>query len=283
MNDQFRYLNLVLFCLVAFGEVHAQGTAADYKRAVDFGTTTRNTVFYSPSSFSWLEGEHRFWYVNNTPEGRRFMLVDADKQTKNEAFDHAKIAAALTLAAGKQVSADSLPFTRIGFKSADTIEFESFDKIWYANLVDYTITDTGRKPEQRQWGRRGYWGDSDDGESREIPSPDSNWVAYIKNYNVFVRPTKADAEEIQLSYDGALGYHYSSRIAWSPDSEKLAVTKVRTNTHRKIYFVESSPSTQLQPMLQERNYLKQGDAMPQYQPVLRSEEKKSELQSLKRI
>src|SRR3546814_5692140 len=75
----------------------------------------------------------------------------------------------------------ALPISRIGFKSADTIEFESFDKIWYANLVDYTITDTGRKPEQRQWGRRGYWGDSDDGESREIPSPDSNWVAYLQN------------------------------------------------------------------------------------------------------
>src|SRR3546814_20399966 len=85
MNDQFRYLNLVLFCLVAFGEVHAQGPAADYKRAVDFGTTHRHTVFYSPSSFSWLEGENRFWYVNNTPEGRRFMLVVAAHQTRTEA------------------------------------------------------------------------------------------------------------------------------------------------------------------------------------------------------
>src|SRR3546814_11198263 len=101
------------------------------------------------------------------------MLVDADKQTKNEAFDHAKIAAALTLAAGKQVSADSLPFTRIGFKSADTIEFESFDKIWYANLVDYTITDTGRKTEQRTWGRSGNWGDYEDGECSETTWPDS--------------------------------------------------------------------------------------------------------------
>src|SRR3546814_10986547 len=102
------------------------------------------------------------------------MLVDADKQTKNEAFDQAKIAAALTLAAGKQVSADSLPFTRIGFKSAATIESESFDTIWYANLVDYTITDTDSKPDQRQWGPRGYWSDSDEGENRESPYIGSN-------------------------------------------------------------------------------------------------------------
>src|SRR5690606_14026712 len=151
MKISLPYVNLFVCCLFASSQALGQGTAADYKRAADFGSTTRNTVFYSPSSFSWLEGEHRFWYVNNTPEGRRFMLVDADKQTKKEAFDHAKIAAALTLAAGKQVDPDSLPFNHIAFKSADTIEFESFDKIWYANLVDYTITDTGKKPEQRQW------------------------------------------------------------------------------------------------------------------------------------
>ncbi|HWK55986.1 MAG TPA: DPP IV N-terminal domain-containing protein [Parapedobacter sp.] len=268
MKISLPYLSIVVFCLASISQVQGQGTAADYKRAADLGKTTRNTVFYSPNSFSWLEGEHRLWYVNNTPEGRRFVLVDADKQTKKEAFDHAKIAATLSLATGKQVNPDSLPFNRIAFKSTDTIEFESFGKIWYANLVDYTVEDTGRKPEQRQWGRRGYWGDSNDGESREIPSPDNNWVAYIKNYNVFVRPAEADADEIQLSYDGALGHHYSSRIAWSPDSKKLAVTKVRPNTPRKIYFVESSPSTQLQPILQERNYLKPGDALPQYQPVL---------------
>src|SRR3546814_13891864 len=109
MNDQFRYLNLVLFCLVAFGEVHAQGTAADYQRAVDFGTTTRNTVFYSPSSSSWLVGEHRFWYVTNNPEGRRFMLVAADMKMKTEAFDHATVSATLTLSAVMQVSAIRLP------------------------------------------------------------------------------------------------------------------------------------------------------------------------------
>src|SRR5690606_16503233 len=235
MKERFRYLIPFIVLCIATGDVQAQGTTADYKRAVHLGETVRNTVFYSPNSFSWLEGEHRLWYVNNTPKGHRFMLVDADKQTKNEVFDHAKIAAALTLATGKQVDGDSLPFNRIEFKSADTIEFESFGKVWHASLASHTVTDTGRKPELRQRGGRGYWGDPDAGESREIPSPDSNWVAYIKNYNVFVRPTTGDTTAIRMSYDGALGHHYASRIAWSPDSKKLAINKVRPNTQRKIY------------------------------------------------
>src|SRR5690606_8870922 len=147
---------------------------------------------------------------------------------------------------------------------------EAFGKVWSASLTDYKIKDTGRKPEPSRWGRGGgrYWGDPDDGGIREIPSPDSNWVAYIKNYNLYVRRRDKRDEEIQLSYDGALGDAYSPYIAWSQDSKKLAVNKVRPNTQRKIYFVESSPSTQLQPILQERNYLKPGDALPRHQPVL---------------
>ncbi|WP_257666395.1 S9 family peptidase [Parapedobacter tibetensis] len=270
MAGEIKLHQLFTIVLLVLGSmVYAQGTATDYKRASAFAETTRNKVFYAPTAFSWLEGQQQFWYVNNTPEGRRFMLVDASKKQKKEAFDHAKLAAALALASGEKVDADSLPFNAIDYKSADKIEFSAFGKVWAASLDDYKVNDTGRKPEPRRRGRQGYWGDRDGDEVKEIPSPDSNWVAYIKNYNVYLRPRdKRDAEEIQLSYDGALGHAYSSSISWSPDSKKLAVNKVRPNTQRKVYFVASSPSTQLQPILQERNYLKPGDALPQNQPVL---------------
>jgi len=265
----FRYCG---FLLLAFISRHAcaQGTAEDYKRATSFGETTRNKVYYAPASFSWLENQQKFWYVNHTPQGKRFVLVDAATPDKKAAFDHGKLAAALTSASGEKVDADSLPFNAITYQSANQLEFEAFGKVWSASLTDYKIKDTGRKPEPPRWGRGGgrYWGDPDDGRIREIPSPDSNWVAYIKNYNLYVRRRDKRDEEIQLSYDGALGDAYSPYIAWSPDSKKLAVNKVRPNTQRKIYFVESSPSTQLQPILQERNYLKPGDALPQHQPVL---------------
>ncbi|WP_353128815.1 S9 family peptidase [Parapedobacter pyrenivorans] len=259
---------LLLCGLFAAGKTFAQGEAADYKRANAFAETTWNKVLYAPLAFSWVDDQQRFWYVNNTPLGKRFMLVDASKRQKTEAFDHAKLAAALATASSKDVDADSLPFNSITYKGTNQIEFEAFDKVWNMDLAGHEVTDTGKKPEPRRWGRQGYWGDRNDDEVREIPSPDSNWVAYIKNHNVYIRERGDGKDEIQLSYDGALGHHYSSQIAWSPDSKKLAVNKVRPNTPHKIYFVESSPSTQLQPILQERNYLKPGDALPQSQPVL---------------
>ncbi len=247
----------------------AQGTAEDYQRAATFGERTKDKVFHAPSGFTWLEKEPRFWYVKATPEGKRFVLVDAAARQKSDAFDQDRLAKALASASGKTVNAADLPFNSLDYKADGKLEVVAFDAVWSVDLATYTVTDTGRKPEPSRFGRRGgYWGDPERSEMREVPSPDSNWVAYVKDYNVFIRPKDKPDGAIQLSHDGALGQHYVPMIAWSPDSRKLAVNRVRPNTQRKIYFVESSPGTQLQPILQERNYLKPGDALPQSQPVL---------------
>jgi hypothetical protein len=71
-----------------------------------------------------------------------------------------------------------------------------------------------------------------------------------------------------LSYDGSAGDYYSSYLAWSPDSKHLAVNKIRKNEKHYIYFIESSPKDQLQPILQKRDYLKPGDALPIKRPAL---------------
>jgi hypothetical protein len=44
--------------------------------------------------------------------------------------------------------------------------------------------------------------------------------------------------------------------------------KVRNGEDHKIYFVESSPTDQLQPKLQSRDYLKPGDQLPFKSPQL---------------
>ena len=54
-------------------------------------------VFDTSVTPRWLDTSDRFWYSYNTREGRRFMLVDPVKKTKAPLFDHAKMAAALTM------------------------------------------------------------------------------------------------------------------------------------------------------------------------------------------
>src|ERR1039458_2478734 len=55
---------------------------------------------------------------NTTAEGAEFVLVDPAKGTRVPAFDHVKLAAALSAATGRTYAAGNLPFQEIEF-SAD--------------------------------------------------------------------------------------------------------------------------------------------------------------------
>ena len=268
MTVNNRYLSILIFLLFSI-ETLAQGTADDYKRAEAYPEKIRDKVYHSPSSFTWIEKQSKFWYSQQTDEGKEFVLVDVDKGVKRKAFDHGQLAVALSKASGERVRADSLPVNSLKFVSGNAIEFNAFGKVWYVALDNYVLEDRGSAEESGRGRSVGYWGARrDDSSGDPVSSPDSLWVAYIKNSNVYVKPKGKATEEVQLSFDGSPGHYYSAHITWSPDSKKLAVNKVRPNTARTIYFVESSPVDQLQPKLQERHYPKPGDALPQYQPTL---------------
>lgn len=87
----------------------AQGTIEDYRRAYSAGEKfSANKVFYSNVNPEWIGETHYFWYVRNTPEGRIYVLVDADTQNRKDLFDHKLVAAALSEASGRKIEATSL-------------------------------------------------------------------------------------------------------------------------------------------------------------------------------
>jgi len=119
----------------------------------------------------------------------------------------------------------------------------------------------------------------DDGQQGKMKSsPDGKWLAYIKNYNVYLRSSAKNEPEYALSFDGSEGDYYSPQITWSPDSKKLATNKIRANKPHMVYLIESSPADQLQPKLHSRNYLKPGDALSQKQPSVFLVAEKKQLQ-----
>jgi hypothetical protein len=64
----------------------------------------------------WFDGDARFWYRNDLPGGaREFVLVECGTGTRAPAFDHARLAAAISNVAGKMYAADHLPFGEIEF------------------------------------------------------------------------------------------------------------------------------------------------------------------------
>ncbi len=259
------FLLALVFALCATFTAPAQVTLADYQRA-DSIMKLNDRIYNQVNSVNWIDSTSVFWYAVKTREGMAYTMVDAAKATRKPAFDVAKLLEQLNKQQGVKATAKSLQLQKLKFDlKANKFQFLFDKKYFTCNLKNYALVkDSVAKPD----GPRPYWNEgSDELSNKPVTSPDSVWVAFIKNYNVYVR-SKKDNKEIQLSFDGSAGDFYSSYFSWSPDSKKLAVNKVRKNEDHFIYFVESSPKSQLQPILQKRNYLKPGDALPIKRPSL---------------
>ena len=93
-------------------------------------------------------------------------------------------------------------------------------------------------------------------------------MAFIRDANVWVRPAHGGKARA-LSIDGTLGHYYSSWLRWSPDSRYVAVKKILPVAEKRyVYYVESSPSDQLQPKLHKQEYAKPGDELMQKTPCI---------------
>ena len=226
-----------LLCLLtmAFGAESAasQVTRADYERA-DTILKCSDRV-YSPAIHpEWIDSSHYFWYKNHEKEGDFYYLVNAESGKKQRAADKKGLAAFFSKKQKK--------------------------------LAESLLKEEEKRPDR--WRRR---------EEAPVPvvSPDKKWEAYVKDNNLYLSPVRDEKEkdkpkeEIALTMDGTANLRYDGwAIIWSPDSRKLATVKVRDVQERRIPLIESSPSSQKQPILQWCNYAKPGDVLPVYLPVL---------------
>ena len=265
-------LILALACLPTL--LSAQGTRADYERANGLRAKFQNLVLNVSDRPTWIEKTNRFWYRKSVKGGFEFEIVDADKAVKKPAFDHARLAAALSAATKEKYTGATLPFQAFTFVDNDkAVQFDIGDTRWKCDLAKYVCVKAGpaerRGPRGDGGGGLGQGGPPAQAASPEFKaSPDGKWEAFIKNYNVYIRP-KDKKEEFALSYDGSEGNYYVYRsLAWAPDSNKLVAYRLKPGFHRFIQYVESSPADQLQPKYSTMEYAKPGDALDLEQPVL---------------
>ena len=107
---------LVVACLTCLPiEAAAQGTLADYQRAMTLRDRYQNLTTGLTDQTRWMQDTHTLVYRRTVPGGHEFMLVDADTQAKTPAFDHARLADALSTALGRKVTGTELPFNDFTF------------------------------------------------------------------------------------------------------------------------------------------------------------------------
>jgi dipeptidyl-peptidase-4 len=230
-------------------------TADDYARAERFmGYNTAPLVYGANVRPTWLP-DGRFWYRNTLPQGSEFVLVDPARRRRARAFDHVRLAAALSRAADTTYDAFHLPFFEFAFTSdGRAIAFDVGRRHWTCDLAGTSCTASAR---ERETGLR-----------NAVVSPDSTRAAFIRDDNLWVRDL-ASGRETQLTTDGAkddgyatdnAGWIKSDRpiLLWSPDSKKIATFQQDQRHVGEMYLVETRVG---HPVLQQWKYPLPGDSV----------------------
>src|SRR5574344_1009124 len=224
MKKYALYLLPCTFAFIPVSDVSAQGTLKDYQRAYSlYGKFNSTNVYGSPSDISWKDSSNLFSYSVHTASGDRFVVMNAESKER------------------KTFNTKEEMYTCLGIKREVKDEKPEF----------------GRKHER-------HWMEVDEEkESMPVVSPDGKFEAYIEGDNVVLHVVgKPYTEKRILSTDGTLSNYYSASILGSPDSRYLMTCNRRPVDKRYVYYVESSPSDQLQPILHKQEYAKPGDELP---------------------
>jgi dipeptidyl aminopeptidase/acylaminoacyl peptidase len=240
-------------------------------------------VYKSRISPHWFDEGTKFWYQNTLVGGaREYILVDAEEGNRRPAFDHEKLATALSQAGAADIRADRLSLDALEFKLPDhAVEFRSGGKNWRCDLKTYSLAQLSEQPApsgndssppapQRGSGngnvpQRGFGGGRG-GSGGSVKSPDGKWTASIKENNVVVRATDAE-KDTQLTIDGREGLAYGM-LNWSPDSQTLVAFRIEPQERKEVHLIESSPRGGGRAKLQSRPYALPGDKFTAYEPHL---------------
>ena len=264
---------LVTFLLLAVSPaVFGQGTLEDYQRAQRFlPGNLRHLVYIAEVNPHWIEKTNRFFYHKASPSGSEFILVDPELNKSGPAFDHARLAGALSHAAKQDYSASDLPFSDFEFVDGGKAIRFSIDKTQWKCLLDSYECETD-PPKERP---------------NETISPDKRWAAFVKEYNLYLRDVSTGTV-LQLTHDGVAAWDYATplpslqlmidqgsenvqqpaAVFWAPDSSKLVTYRIDSRNSGHFTSLQFVPPDQLRPRAFTYVYPLPGEVLAKATPVI---------------
>ena len=189
---------------------------ANYALAAKFSPKKLDKMLFSTAvDPHWLKNTNRFWYVYETPSGKKWHIVDPVKGTKLQLFDNDKLAAALTKAVkdpfdAQHLGIENLKFLReddvISFEIKSTEEIEKKDttkkaappvkekKTFY---FEYNITTNELKE------RTGYEKPKSRPAWASI-SPDKKWIVFAREHNLWYMDSANYRKALQNEDDSTI-------------------------------------------------------------------------------
>jgi dipeptidyl aminopeptidase/acylaminoacyl peptidase len=213
-----------------------QLTADDYARSERLLSQHTSALVYGASVVPHWLADGRFWYENRIREGTEFVLVDPRARTREQAFDHERLAAGLAAAGGGTLSAQALPIQDLTFEGeALIVELEELGG--YACAMSSYVCEQA-EPILHPTDSRLL-----------VVSPDGSREVFIRDYDLWVRSV-ATGEETRLTTDGREDFGYATDnagwtmsdeavVKWSPDSRKIATFQHDARGVGMMYLVNT--------------------------------------------
>ncbi|MDE2783182.1 MAG: DPP IV N-terminal domain-containing protein, partial [Gemmatimonadota bacterium] len=255
---------LALLATAAPALAAQQVTESAYARAEQFlPWNAANLISGDQVVPEFFDGD-RFWFRSRTSSGHEFVVVDPAAATRQPAFDHARLAAALSVAADTAYEGRTLPFDEFDFVNGGAaIRFQVADSVqWTCDIGAYTCA-----------GPTNATAPSD----ADRPSPDGRWIAFARDENLWVRDAASGAET-QLTHDGETDFGYgaipegccqeitsrranrerSPLMQWSPDSRRIATHRYDEREVERFHLLEAADG---RPILHSWAYALPGDSI----------------------
>jgi dipeptidyl-peptidase 4 len=220
-----------------------QMSEADYARAVGFlwQNVNNKKAFNLNVSPNWFPDSTGFWYTIQDKTAKNYMKFDFDAMKPEKWFDHERLATLLSKELNEEVKATDLPITALEYIGKKELKFNVKNKNFKLDLNTYQLSLIEEKKEKRN--------------PHESKSPDGKWIAFTKNYNLYIKSAET-GEERQLSQTGVKNYEYASyygwddimegecgerparfSVSWSPDSKWIATNICDLRSANKMYLL----------------------------------------------
>lgn len=251
----------------------AQGRRDDYLRASQFlPGNLRHRIYIAEITPHWIAKTNRFWYRKAGLTATEFILVDPAQNSVKPAFDHERLASALSEASKHAYKSTELPFDTFDFsEDGKSIHFQLDSAGWRCDLEAYKCK-LDHDPQAGQY---------------ENMSPDKNWIAFLQNYNLYLRYVPTGVVS-QLTRDGELGWSYATPIPglrpmvaqgtddikqrpaifWSEDSSKLVTYRMDTRNAGRFTNLQFVPPSGLRPKAFSVVYSLPGEILPTAAPII---------------
>lgn len=281
---------LIFIPFIVFGLLCVQAqelTKEDYARAVSFMYDNYNnkTAFNLYTSINWFKDGSGLWFIDYSKDNKTYKTVSFKKKNADLLFNHEKLANALSDITNKEVKANDISVSSAEPTENGNMTIISKGQKYALNLKTYELLkiEEDKKEEINPF---------------ESKSPDGKWIAYTKDYNLFIKSTETD-EEFQLSTKGEKGYEYASWygwydkmegekgerpkrffVDWSEDSKWIGTSIVDTRNAEKMYLLDWSIDSLYKPKLLSYYRGSPGDTtMVKITPVFYNVDSKKEIKT----